>query len=462
MIKVKFDSNLLTNLNDFLIDGSGKERLCYVFGYKTECSNGNTIVIPKEVIVPTMDKINATETFVRINKKTVAEIYLTFFKSDYDVIINCHSHPFDKTNNVRFSYIDDENDLLEMDILFNKLSSFNNKKNDFLFLSYLRGYNSIAIRQALPKSRFNNSISISCIGENFQFINNSITNSPTQLISLSEQFNRQFNILSEKTHNILAFSKIVVVGAGGTGSITLENLSRLGAKNITIIDDDKIELTNLNRLQGTRLSDVGKFKAEVIRDNLLTYSDNMEIYCCLKNVISNEGYEIIKDADFIFSCVDNQETRYFLNRISIQFMIPLFDVGVSLIRDTNNIKSKWQVGTYIPNYTWCMNCSPVKVYDKDTIERKIFDKQTFENMRKQGYVKDEDNITAPAVYYLNQYAVSVLMREFIKYIGHEEYPLSFISYGVIEDNIFTRLVLKKGTQTYHSWDNDRRECYWKL
>ena len=106
-----------------------------------------------------------------------------------------------------------------------------------------------------------------------------------------------------------------------------------------------------------------------------------------------------------------------------------------------------------------MNCSPVKVYDKDTIERKIFDKQTFENMRKQGYVKDEDNITAPAVYYLNQYAVSVLMREFIKYIGHEEYPLSFISYGVIEDNIFTRLVLKKGTQTYHSWDNDRRECF---
>ena len=63
-------------------------------------------------------------------------------------------------------------------------------------------------------------------------------------------------------------SKILVVGAGGLGCPVIDILTRSGAKNITIADNDKVSLSNLHRQTMYDTFDIGKFKVDVIKKRL--------------------------------------------------------------------------------------------------------------------------------------------------------------------------------------------------
>lgn len=62
----------------------------------------------------------------------------------------------------------------------------------------------------------------------------------------------------------LDFSKVVVVGVGGVGSWIVQSLASIGVKNVTLMDDDVVELSNIHRQDFFRPSDVGLRKAEVV------------------------------------------------------------------------------------------------------------------------------------------------------------------------------------------------------
>ena len=57
------------------------------------------------------------------------------------------------------------------------------------------------------------------------------------------------------------------VGVGGIGSHVLQQLAYLGVKEIVVVDDDKIDQTNLNRLVGAKRNDSNKYKTKVLSGN---------------------------------------------------------------------------------------------------------------------------------------------------------------------------------------------------
>lgn len=111
--------------------------------------------------------------------------------------------------------------------------------------------------------------------------------------------------------------KIVLIGCGGIGSPLAELLVRGGFLNLTLIDYDKIDKTNLNR-QIYFEKDIGRKKSFVLRDYLLEINENAKI-----NVIGNEVNEnninnFCFDANLIIDATDNFEIRKLINKFSLE------------------------------------------------------------------------------------------------------------------------------------------------
>ena len=80
------------------------------------------------------------------------------------------------------------------------------------------------------------------------------------------KFDRQVRALGSAGQKYLESLTVAIVGLGGTGSIAAEQLAHLGVRKFILVDPDRIEMTNLNRVVGARVSDVGRFKTDVAAD----------------------------------------------------------------------------------------------------------------------------------------------------------------------------------------------------
>ena len=89
--------------------------------------------------------------------------------------------------------------------------------------------------------------------------------------NLVERYSRQIvlkNIGSIGQKKILD-AKVLIVGAGGLGCPVIDYLARSGVGNITIVDYDKIKLSNIHRQSIYDTNDVGKFKVEIVKKKLI-------------------------------------------------------------------------------------------------------------------------------------------------------------------------------------------------
>lgn len=128
----------------------------------------------------------------------------------------------------------------------------------------------------------------------------------------------------------LRLMSVCVIGVSGTGSIVAEQLARLGVGEIILIDFDKLEERNLNRILNSSLADVGRLKVEMFADAIRRYCPDCEVVP-LPNSIATQGAILAAcEADVLLSCVDTAEGRHIADRLSAYFAMPLFDVGVAI------------------------------------------------------------------------------------------------------------------------------------
>ena len=113
----------------------------------------------------------------------------------------------------------------------------------------------------------------------------------------------------------LEAAKVLVVGAGGLGSPVLQYLSAAGIGKIGIIDNDKVELSNLQRQILYQTNDVGKRKVEVAYNFSKSINPNVKIFSYPYRLEKNNIRELIKEYDFIADGSDNFETRFIINDI---------------------------------------------------------------------------------------------------------------------------------------------------
>ena len=143
----------------------------------------------------------------------------------------------------------------------------------------------------------------------------------------------------------ISSSKVFIVGAGGLGSPIADLLCRAGVGEIGIIDYDKVSLSNLNRQTLFNSNDVNQYKVQVLKKKLRKINPLVKINIFKKKIDKKNINYLISKYQIIVDASDNFETKFLLNKKSIEFKkklvvgaISRFD-GHMFVFDFKNNKS---------------------------------------------------------------------------------------------------------------------------
>ncbi len=127
---------------------------------------------------------------------------------------------------------------------------------------------------------------------------------------------------------MLRNKKVLIIGVGGVGQTVATYLVTNGVINLTIIDFDKVELSNLNRQILLTEKDIGKDKVEVVKCALL--AKNSEAHITSHNLKADDSNisELIKGFDLVVDAVDNWKSKLLISEACHFANIPLLHIGV--------------------------------------------------------------------------------------------------------------------------------------
>jgi len=132
-----------------------------------------------------------------------------------------------------------------------------------------------------------------------------------------------------KVQKTLESKHVVIVGCGGIGNIACMMLATLGFKHLTLIDDDIIELSNINRQFAFCEKDVGLLKTSVLKQAILDRNRSIQVDT-LELKISNENKNLIPKSDFMILSADSRGIVQMINEFSLENNIPYLNIGYIL------------------------------------------------------------------------------------------------------------------------------------
>lgn len=160
-------------------------------------------------------------------------------------------------------------------------------------------------------------------------------------------FKRTELLLGDKLMDKIASQRIIIFGVGGVGSWCAESLVRSGIRNITIVDSDRVCITNINRQLLATTKTVGQVKVDVLKERLLEINPKAEINA-LQQIYSPETSESfhLEEYDYIIDAIDSLSNKMDLIRTATKTKaILLSSMGAALKMDPTKIKVAefWQV-----------------------------------------------------------------------------------------------------------------------
>ncbi len=139
-----------------------------------------------------------------------------------------------------------------------------------------------------------------------------------------EQYARILKLISEDKLKSIQNKKIVLIGVGGVGGFALETLVRFGLKNIIIIDNDTVDISNLNRQIISSHEVLEQNKTDVAKRRMLSINPTGN-YITYNVFLTQDNLEeyISKDTDFILDCCDTVTTKMALIKYAKYHNIPI-------------------------------------------------------------------------------------------------------------------------------------------
>ena len=126
-------------------------------------------------------------------------------------------------------------------------------------------------------------------------------------------FRRAELLLGDEAMARIAEKRVIIIGVGGVGSWCAESLVRSGIRRLTIVDSDRVAVTNVNRQLMATTETVGQPKVDVLKERLLTINPSAEI-TALQQVFTAETAEhfLLDTYDYIIDAIDSLKDKALL------------------------------------------------------------------------------------------------------------------------------------------------------
>ena len=157
----------------------------------------------------------------------------------------------------------------------------------------------------------------------------------------------------------LARLRVGVVGVGSVGCVVAEMLARIGIENLVLVDPDRVELHNLDRLLYAGTKDVGCYKVDVASKHLRNSAtaEHFRVRTHKHPIQYEKALRAAMDCDVLFSAVDRPLPKDLLNRIAYAHCIPVISGGVFIDTKPDGTlgQATWSVLTVGPSRR-CLRC----------------------------------------------------------------------------------------------------------
>jgi molybdopterin/thiamine biosynthesis adenylyltransferase len=215
------------------------------------------------------------------------------------------------------------------------------------------------------------------------------------------------------------------IGAGGMMNPFIISAMHHGFERFIIIDDDKLEASNLNRFIGAEKKDIGKYKAALLKKVIERYNQDASVEIMNEKFPFSRTESLICLSDIIVVGVDNDFTRFNAQMLGLTLNKTIFDMaGGIYLKDSASLspgidERGGQVRVSVPGHGClvCMGLDPSQIVN---FKREELDK-------RRGYIAGTD-LTPPSVVTLNQTIASLCLRMVVSYITGCGLPSLHIKY----------------------------------
>lgn len=427
--KLRINGDDYLHLKTHLLSNNGCEAVAVALCGRASFDNISILTVYKVVLIP-HEECESEEDY--IYWKTTRLKPLLEQASKYDMgILKIHSHPGGYQN---FSHQDDISD---QDLFSSIVGGWCESDHPHVSAIMLPS-GEIFGRVFLPDLSNAPLDSVLVVDEEVKIFQHLDTNKK------EEHSVRTIQTFGEGTYKRLRQLKVGVVGCSGTGSIVVEELMRYCVGHLVLVDPDSIEEKNLNRLVNTKnnSSSLGKLKTEFYKNIIEETNLGTNVTSYPVNLYNSvDAIRDISTCDILFGCVDSVSGRHLLNKISSFYLIPYFDIGVSIIGDGKGSVEKIasSVNYLQPGKSSLLTRKSYKMEDCDSELMHIYNPTQYKQQLKEKYVK-KVTVEKPAVISINSSISSIAVLEFLNRINpfKNEPPSSFskVTIDLSENCIF--------------------------
>ena len=147
-------------------------------------------------------------------------------------------------------------------------------------------------------------------------------------------------LLGNEAMDRITQKRVIIFGVGGVGSWCAEGLVRSGIRRLTIVDSDRVCITNINRQLMATTKTVGQVKVEALKERLLSINPQAEI-TALQQIFSEESASEfgLENYDYIIDAIDSLKDKAALILLACKTNAKLFSsMGAALKLDPTRIK----------------------------------------------------------------------------------------------------------------------------